>query len=110
MPLSPVHVRGRRTAGGDWQISWIRRGRVDADGWESSDIPLGEASESYRVDILLPGDAPLRSATVAAAAWTYAAADLAADFAALPAEADVTVRQLGAGGWGLPGTARIIFS
>lgn len=109
-PLSPVHIRGRRMADGDWALSWIRRGRIDADAWEGADIPLGESAESYWVDIGPPGGAVLRSATVAAPGWTYAAADIAADFAGLPAEAEVAVRQLGAGGWGLPGVARITFN
>lgn len=109
-PLSPVHIRAERAAGGDWLLSWIRRGRIDADGWEGADIPLGEESEAYSVAIGPPGGAAVRSVTVASPGWTYAAADLAADFGALPAAADVTVRQLGAGGWGLPGTARITFN
>lgn len=110
MPLSPVHIRAKRTAGGDWTLSWTRRGRIDADAWEGADIPLGEASESYRVDIGPPGGAPLRSVTVAEPGWTYAAAYVAADFAVLPAAAEIAVRQLGAGGWGLPGVKEITFN
>ncbi|HHZ09144.1 MAG TPA: host specificity protein [Rhizobiales bacterium] len=108
-PLSPVHIRAARSAGGDWSVSWIRRGRIDADSWDGAEIPLGERSESYRVDIGPPGGPVLRSATADETNWIYAAADLAADFASLPAEAEVTVRQLGAGGWGLPGVARMTF-
>lgn len=110
MPLSPVHVRGTRTAGGDWVLSWIRRGRVDADSWDGAEIPLGERDESYRIDIGPPGGPVRRSATAAQTNWIYAAADLAADFTGLPAEAEVAIRQLGAGGWGLPGVARMIFN
>ena len=110
LPLSPVHIRATRTVGGDWTLSWIRRGRIDADGWEGAEIPLGENEEAYRIDIGPPGGPVLRTETVAQTGWTYAAANLAADFASLPAEADVAIRQLGAGGWGLPGVARIIFN
>jgi hypothetical protein len=110
MPLSPVHLRANRSPSGDWALSWIRRGRIDADDWEGADIPLGERSETYRIDIGPPGGAPLRSVTVAEPGWTYDAAHLAADFASLPAEAEIVVRQLGAGGWGLPGVARMIFN
>ena len=110
MPLSPVHIRATRSAGGDWAISWIRRGRIDADSWDGADIPLGEREESYRIDIGPPGGPVLRSATAAETDWTYAAADLVADFGGLPAAAEVAVRQLGAGGWGLPGVAQITFN
>ena len=50
-PLSPVHVRGVR-AGGDVAISWIRRTRLGGDSWEAPEVPLGEDTESYEVDIL----------------------------------------------------------
>ena len=110
MPLSPVHIRATRTEAGDWTLSWIRRGRVDADAWDGAEIPLGENAESYRIDIGPPGGPTLRSATAAEPGWIYAAAHLAADFASLPAEAEIAVRQLGAGGWGLPGVARMTFN
>lgn len=50
-PLSPVHLRVSKNAEQDKEISWIRRGRVDADEWHYSDIPLGEAAENYKVFI-----------------------------------------------------------
>ena len=107
LPLAPVHLRASGGPGGDWNFRWIRRGRIDADGWLATEIPLGEESESYRIDVGLPGLAPLRSTTVASPSWTYAAAERAADFASLPALAEVSVRQLSASaGWGLPAVRR----
>ncbi|MCP8937776.1 glycoside hydrolase/phage tail family protein [Alsobacter sp. SYSU M60028] len=50
-PLAPVRAAARRTPAGV-AISWLRRGRVDADSWEPLDIPLDEAAERYEVDIL----------------------------------------------------------
>ncbi len=50
MPLSPVHATARRVED-DLQFGWIRRGRVDADRWEGTDILLGEEDESYQVTI-----------------------------------------------------------
>jgi hypothetical protein len=47
LPLSPVHLRGRRNPAGDLEFSWIRRGRIDADSWLASEIPLGEDEERY---------------------------------------------------------------
>ena len=37
------------------KITWIRRGRIDADTWEGVDIPLGEESELYRLRVLRDG-------------------------------------------------------
>lgn len=50
-PLSPVHLRSERRAGGGIRISWIRRSR---EGWrwlDLVDVPLGEEAERYRVRI-----------------------------------------------------------
>ncbi|WP_310323316.1 glycoside hydrolase/phage tail family protein [Aminobacter aminovorans] len=108
MALSPVHLRGKHTAGGDLLLSWIRRGRLEADSWQSSDIPLGEEREEYRIDVAAVGGAVVRSTTVSMLTWTYAAADIAADFGTPPAEVEVTVRQLSvASGWGVPTIRRV---
>ncbi|MFN3888971.1 MAG: glycoside hydrolase/phage tail family protein [Beijerinckiaceae bacterium] len=50
-PYAPVHPRARRVSGGV-EISFIRRGRIDADGWGLAEIPLGEERETYRIEIL----------------------------------------------------------
>lgn len=41
-PYTPCHLRmnGR-------EITWVRRSRIDSDGWDGPDIPLGEGSERY---------------------------------------------------------------
>lgn len=50
-PYSPVLLGGGRDASGNITINWTRRGRI-AGGWtDYSDIPLGEASQSYDVEI-----------------------------------------------------------
>lgn len=46
-PLTPVHLRVRRT-GGEVIFSWRRRTRVGGDDWESAEVPLGEDEESYQ--------------------------------------------------------------
>ncbi len=56
IPLSPVHLKAARTEGGDLSVSWIRRGRIDADAWGTGDIPLGEESEAYLVEISAGGE------------------------------------------------------
>ncbi|MBZ6076419.1 baseplate multidomain protein megatron [Microvirga puerhi] len=50
-PLSPVHVSARREEGGI-RLAWLRRTRRDGDAWEPVDVPLGEATEHYEIDIL----------------------------------------------------------
>ncbi len=49
-PLSPCHVMQNGRA-----LSWVRRGRVAADGWDGPDIPLGESRERYLVRALQGG-------------------------------------------------------
>ncbi|MEM9601195.1 MAG: phage tail protein, partial [Pseudomonadota bacterium] len=41
-PLSPVHLCLAGGAGEDRILTWIRRGRIDADRWDGADVPLGE--------------------------------------------------------------------
>ncbi|MBB4065718.1 baseplate multidomain protein megatron [Gellertiella hungarica] len=54
-PLAPAHFRAERTPSGDLLFRWVRRGRIDADDWEASDIPLDQETERYRLDILKGG-------------------------------------------------------
>lgn len=106
MPLSPVHLRGQKTAIGDLAFSWVRRGRLDADSWLSADIPLGEETESYILRVLRLDGTLVREATVASPGWTYPVADIVADFPS-PAEFDVGVSQLSTTvGEGIAATAR----
>lgn len=103
LPLAPVHLRCRPGSGGDLLLSWVRRGRLDADDWEAADIPLGEEREEYRIDIAGADGPVVRSANSMTPGWLYAAGAIAADFGGPPAAIDVTVRQLSvAAGWGLP--------
>ena len=109
LPLAPVHLRCRPGSGGDVAFSWIRRGRIDADDWGATDIPLGEEREEYRIDVSAVGGPVVRSETVAVSNWTYAGGDIVADFGGMPAEIDVAVRQLSlAAGWGIPASRRFI--
>ena len=110
LPLSPVHLRAKND-GGNVTLSWVQRGRIDADSWTASDIPLGEEREEYQVQISHAGGAMVRSATTSGASFLYGSAEIAADFGAPPEEIDVTVRQLSlAAGWGFPATRRLSLS
>ena len=63
-PLSPCHLENR---GRD--VTWVRRTRVQGDGWEGPDVPLGEAQERYSVRLTRAG-AVLHQAVVNAPGWT----------------------------------------
>ena len=51
-PLSVVHLHAHRKEQGDIHIEWIRRSReLTQTGWEEMDVPLGETSEAYEVEL-----------------------------------------------------------
>jgi hypothetical protein len=104
-PLSPVHVRGRRLETGDLVLSWIRRTRIGGDSWEVNEVPLGEDTERYEVDIL-DGETVKRTLVATEPTVTYSKADLIADFGELPAAIVVRVCQLSSvWGRGIPTVA-----
>ncbi|OWY08025.1 host specificity protein [Thioclava sp. F42-5] len=76
-PLSPCHLRAG-AQGGDLRLSWVRRTRIGGDDWEALDVPLGEASERYRVRVL-EGQTIRREVIVSTPEWTYGAAERAED-------------------------------
>jgi hypothetical protein len=94
MPLAPVHVRGKRTAGGI-EITWIRRTRLGGDNWELAEIPLAEERELYAVEIL-DGASVLRSVEVSAPMALYAADDELADFGAPQTSLAIRITQVSA--------------
>jgi len=105
-PLAPVHARVVRQVSGDLRISWIRRSRIEADAWAEGEVPLDEAQERYRLEIL-NGSAVVRLVEVGEAGFTYAAADELADFGSEQAMLGIRVRQLGRLVAGLPLAAMI---
>ncbi|MBL8590874.1 MAG: glycoside hydrolase/phage tail family protein [Methylobacteriaceae bacterium] len=94
MPYAPVRASARRVAAGV-EIGFIRRGRIDSDGWAALDIPLGEAGESYEIDVLA---GPLVKRTLVGASPTivYADADELADFGAAQTALSLRIRQMSA--------------
>ena len=81
-PWSPVGIKGVWLAGGDIALTWIRRTRaLVGDSWNAPEVPLGEAAESYDLEILTGGGLLVRSvAGVSTPTWTYSAAQQATDF------------------------------
>jgi hypothetical protein len=93
-PLSPTALQMENSASG-LNVSWIRRGRVDADSWDLAEIPLGEASELYQIDFL-DGANLKRSLQVSTPGYLYPTSDVTADFAGWPSAVTVRVAQLSA--------------
>jgi hypothetical protein len=100
-PYAPTQARARRTGDGV-VIGFIRRGRVDADAWEAVEIPLGEASEAYELEIALPGDGRRLLATSSVSALYPASMEIA-DFGAPQTSLTVSIHQMSAvAGRGFP--------
>ena len=93
-PLAPCQLRGRR-AGSDVLFAWIRRTRIDGDSWDIAEVPLGEDSESYRLDVM-QGSIVKRSVTVDTPEYLYPASAIAADFGADPGSFTLRIAQLSA--------------
>ncbi len=107
-PLAPAHIRGERTAAGNIHLSWIRRGRIEADDWSAAEIPLDEPAERYRVE-LLDGTTIKRAAEITAPVFTYSAGEEIADFGAPQTSLSVRIRQMGrAVPLGIPAEAEIL--
>jgi len=49
-PLAPVHIK-TETQGDIRTLSWIRQTRIGGDSWAGLDVPLGEDTELYRVQL-----------------------------------------------------------
>ncbi len=93
-PWAPAHLRAARSEEGV-AIRWIRRARRGGDSWEISEVPLGEAGEAYRVEIL-DGDEVVRVISTSTQETLYPAADEIADFGSEQSSLSVRVAQLSA--------------
>jgi hypothetical protein len=106
LPLSPGHLRARRTAEG-LLLSWMRRTRLDAHNPQLAELPLGEEREAYVVEVL-SGAAVIRSFETAVPFVLYVAADEVADFGVPQTSLSVRVTQLSATvGRGIPAEATL---
>lgn len=89
-PLVPVHGHLRRGAAGELVAGWIRRSRADAGWRDGVDLPLGEAREAWRIELVPP--------TAGVGPWETAEPALAIDaatVAGLPPGRSLAVRQIG---------------
>jgi len=100
-PLSVVHVTATRDvpATDDITFAWIRRGRLGPEWRDLVDVPLGEATESYEVDIIDDGGPPLspfRLLTSTSESVVYTAAQQTTDFGSPVASVHVKIYQISA--------------
>lgn len=106
LPLSPVHISGRRT-GDDVEITWIRRARINQEWNNFADVPLDEPVESYEIDILNgSGDVVRTIAAGAEKTASYSSADQIADFGSVQTHIPIRIYQISSRiGRGRPGEA-----
>lgn len=71
-PYAPVHLRTEVNGYGGKVLTWVRRTRIDGDGWEAAEPPLGEDTESYVVRVRR-GTTILCEQYVAEPLWSYSA-------------------------------------
>jgi hypothetical protein len=101
-PYAPVRLRGQRNGAGDLTITWIRRARQGGDSWEQGDVPVGEESEAYEVDVVI-GSAVVRTILTDNPEALYTAAEQVAEFGASQSQVRCRICQVGAGfGRGAP--------
>jgi hypothetical protein len=98
LPLSGVLLGSGRDAAGNITINWVRRTRVDAQWRDNVDAGLGEASESYEIDVYDGASylSVLRTISTTATTATYTAAQQVTDFGSEQAEVHVRIYQLSA--------------
>ncbi len=106
VPLAPAHVRASRV-GDDIAIRWTRRTRIGGDSWEVHEVPLGEESERYDVDVM-DGAVVKRTLTATQAECVYSAAHQISDFGSAQTSLSVRVYQISASvGRGSPRAATV---
>ncbi|MBY0562889.1 MAG: glycoside hydrolase/phage tail family protein [Hyphomonadaceae bacterium] len=96
-PWAPAHLRARRGANGDIDVSWVRCARIGGDAWGAAEPPLGASTEAYKL-VVLNGAAPVRTVIVSAPAYLYSVVEQTADFGVIPSSLRFRVMQIGDGG------------
>ena len=106
-PYAPVQVGGGRQANNDWAFQWHRCTRL-SDGWmDLVDVPLGEAAESYEIDIM-SGTTVKRTLTSTTQTVAYTSAQQVTDFGTNQSTVSIRVYQMSATvGRGYAGTATL---
>ncbi len=91
--LAAVHLSAKRDGLGNVDLFWIRQTRQGGDRWDQAEVPLGEESEAYRVE-LYEGAVLKATRRVTSPAAHFSAADLAAALSAPGAAFTARICQL----------------
>lgn len=94
-PYAPVLVGGGRDASGNLTINWVRRTRISGEWRQFVDVPLGEMSETYEVDIM-NGSTVVRTLTSTTPTVQYAVGDQVTDFGSAQSSVSLAVFQISA--------------
>lgn len=81
-PLSSVQGLGTRDASENFSGSFVPRGRVDNEWVNGQDVPVGEETEAYEIDVMTGSDSDVvvRTIEVSEPSFEYSAADQITDF------------------------------
>jgi hypothetical protein len=95
-PVAPVHLGGGRDAAGNITLNWIRSSRINTEWRDYIDVPVGETSESYDIDVINAATSPptvVRTLTATTSTISYTAAQQTTDFGSTPLSVTFRVRQ-----------------
>ncbi len=94
-PYAPSKVEGSRDGSNNLTITWIRRTRISGEWRDYVDVPIGELTEAYEIDIVDPADGSIkRTIEASSETATYSAADQTMDFGAPQNPMTVRVYQM----------------
>jgi hypothetical protein len=108
-PYSPVHIAGAWDGSDNLTITWVRRSRLGGRWADFVDVPLGEASEAYEIDILdAPGGDVINTYSSSSESFAYSAAAQTGDGLTPGEDVHVAIHQMSAFiGRGFPGAATL---
>ncbi len=98
-PLSPIALTGDRDpSSNDWALTWIRRTRDSGEWRDYVDVSLGEATESYAIEVYADGSYATVKRTITASSpfCVYPSADQVSDFGANQATLYLKLTQISA--------------
>lgn len=106
--LSPIQIGGGRDSSGNLTINWIRRGRINNTWQNYIDVPLGETSENFQIDILNSSNTVLRTISTTTTTANYTANQQITDFGSIQSSIKINIYQISSvRGRGYPETAII---
>lgn len=87
-PYPVSHLRAATSMSGDVMLGWKRRTRIDGDGWQAVEVPLGEDNEAYHLRIV-QGSTIVAEYSSTTPGFSYSAALRASDGVTGPFRVDV---------------------